>query len=32
MKGDPNFGDDSDLCDMMGYIRKSAKKRASPQK
>ena len=23
VKGDPNFGDDSDLYDSMGYVRKS---------
>jgi hypothetical protein len=26
VKGDPNYGDDSDLYDAMGYVRKSAKK------
>jgi hypothetical protein len=25
VKGDPNYGDDSDLYDAMGYIRKSAR-------
>lgn len=25
VKGDPNYGDDSDLYDAMGYVRKSAR-------
>jgi hypothetical protein len=25
VKGDPKFGDDSDLYDAMGYVRKSAR-------
>ena len=25
VKGDPNFGDDSDLYDAMGYVRRSAR-------
>jgi hypothetical protein len=27
VKGDPNYGDDSDLYDAMGYVRRSARAR-----
>jgi hypothetical protein len=32
VKGDPNYGDDSDLYDAMGYVRRSAGERIDPQR